>query len=388
MVNPDRVTERSDTDKVSNTAGINHVDCVDMKIEDRYWEQALWLHRQYPVVDMHLDLAGEMLLRHELGEQNVLYQRYLKNFYQAGIRVIASSVYVANCDLDHAWANAGMQIALIKGEIVTCNLEIGRNRKEQTYDRVRLICSREDLQKVLEGNELGILLYMEGLDCIGSDLWRLGELFGQGVRGAALTWSRKDALATGCCKASEHRQIPGGLTEKGMVAVRRLEELSMFLDVSHLNDDGFADVCRISTRPFVATHSNSRTVYDNYRNLTDGQMQNLAQQGGVMGLNGCRYITGSLNGGHLIRMCEHMEYETARLGADHVGFGFDLCDSYDEARARLLGKEPPVQKDDCLPDHARIPMVTAALLQRGMAEEDVIFLMGKSWISYLQKVLP
>ena len=369
-------------------AGIGHTDNTDMEIENRYLEQAMRLHRQYPVVDMHLDLAGEVLLRHELGEQNVLYHRYLKNFYQAGIRVLASSIYVANCDLDQAWANARMQIALLKGEIVTCNLEMERNRRGQTYDRVRLIRSREDLQKVLKGNELGILLYMEGLDCIGSDLWKLEELFGQGIRGAALTWSRKDVLATGCCKAPEHRQIPGGLTEKGMAAVRKLEELSMFLDVSHLNDDGFVDVCRITTRPFVATHSNSRTVYDNYRNLTDAQMQKLAKQGGVMGLNGCRYITGSLNGGHLIRMCEHIEYERARLGKEHVGFGFDLCDSYDGARARLQGEEPPVQKNDCLPDHARIPMVTAALLQRGMAEEDMIFIMGKSWISYLLEVLP
>ena len=369
----------------SMAAGIGH---TDMKIEDRYLEQALRLHRQYPVVDMHLDLAGEMLLRHELGEQNVLYHRYLKNFFKAGLRVLASSIYVANCDLDHAWANARMQIALIKGEIATCNLEIRCNHEEQTYDRVRLIRSREDLQKVLEGNELGILLYMEGLDCIGSDLWKLEELFEQGIRGAALTWSRKNALATGCCKASEHRQIPGGLTEKGIAVVRRLEELSMFLDVSHLNDEGFADVCRITTRPFVATHSNSRTVYDNYRNLTDGQMQKLARQGGVMGLNGCRYITGSLNGGHLIRMCKHIEYETAGIGREHVGFGFDLCDSYDEARAGLQGKELPVQKDDCLPDHAQIPLVTAALLQRGMVEEDVIFIMGKSWILYLLEVLP
>ena len=74
----------------SMAAGIGHRDNTDMKIEDRYLEQAMRLHRQYPVVDMHLDLAGEMLLRHELGEQNVLYHRYLKNFYQAGIRVMAS----------------------------------------------------------------------------------------------------------------------------------------------------------------------------------------------------------------------------------------------------------------------------------------------------------
>lgn len=360
----------------------------DMRIEDQYLDQALRLHAQYPVVDMHLDLAGEILLRHELGEQNVLYHHYLENFHKAGIRILASSIYVANCDLDHAWANAQMQIALIKGEIVTCNLELQRKQEARMYAGVRLIRSRKDLQKVLEGKELGILLYMEGLDCIGEDLDKLEELYVQGIRGAALTWSRPDALAVGCCKASEHRQIPGGLTKKGVAAVQKLEELSMFLDVSHLNDDGYEDVCRIAERPFVATHSNSRTVYDNYRNLTDRQMRVLAEQGGVMGLNGCRYITGSLQGDHLAKMCEHIEYEIARMGSAHVGFGFDLCDSYDEARAKLQAGNSSLQKDDCLPDHAHIPMVTAALLQRGMKEQDVIQIMGKSWILYLKEVLP
>lgn len=207
-MNQDRVTEHSGIDSIGNTADSSHTDSIDMKIESRYLEQALRLHRQHPVVDMHLDLAGELVLRHELGEQNVLYHRYLKNFYQAGIRVIASSIYVANCDLDHAWANALMQIKLLKGEIVTCNLELQRSReKEPLYERVLLIRSRQDLAKLLdqkntEKRELGILLYMEGLDCIGEETDRLEELFRQGVRGAALTWSRKDALATGCCKAS------------------------------------------------------------------------------------------------------------------------------------------------------------------------------------------
>ena len=150
-MNPDRVTEHSGIDNIGNTADSSHTDSIDMKIESRYLEQALRLHKQHPVVDMHLDLAGELVLRHELGEQNVLYHRYLKNFYQAGIRVIASSIYVANCDLDHAWANALMQIKLLKGEIVTCNLELQRSReKEPLYERVLLIQSRQDLAKLLD----------------------------------------------------------------------------------------------------------------------------------------------------------------------------------------------------------------------------------------------
>lgn len=477
----------------------NYEKIDDMKLQETFVEQGKLLHRKRPVVDMHLDLAGEMLLRHQLGEQNVLYYRYLPAFWQAGIRLLASSVYVANCDLDHAWANALMQIELIKGEIVTCNVELAnrcrsyvesaelanrccgygeyagladrcrgygeyaglanrccgyvhseksghadRSCRENGYMRVRLVKAWQDIEQVLQGNELGILLYMEGLDCIGEDLDKLDELHAQGVRGAALTWSRPDALANGCCKASEYRQITGGLTQTGKRAVKRLEALSMFLDVSHLNDDGFADVVRIAERPFAATHSNSRQVYDNYRNLTEDQLKKLGEQGGVAGLNGCQYIAGSKAGNHLDMLCRHVEHEVLLIGAEHVGFGFDLCDPYDEARAALdelkrqtkeaqgasgvqgtsgvrvvaKAKEQVLhelasngmisgeicsnravaaavasignsirERDDCLMSHVQIPLITAALLQRGMKEADVVKLMGGSWLAYLKKVL-
>lgn len=392
----------------------NNEKIEDMKLQETFVAQSKLLHRKHPVVDMHLDLAGEMLLRHQLGDQNVLYHRYLPAFWQAGIRLLASSVYVANCDLHQAWTNALMQIELIKGEIVTCNAELAnrcygyvehadiyfgkrghdeRLCKKNGYTRVRLVKTWQDIEQVLQGNELGILLYMEGLDCIGEDLDKLDELYAQGVRGAALTWSRPDALANGCCKASEYRQVTGGLTQVGKRAVKRLEELSMFLDVSHLNDDGFADVVRIAEKPFVATHSNSRQVYDNYRNLTDDQLKKLGEQGGVAGLNGCQYIAGSKAGNHLEMLCRHVEHEVSLIGAEHVGFGFDLCDSYDEARAALdeLKRQTEEviirERDDCLMSHAQIPLVTAALLQRGMKEADVVKLMGGSWLAYLKKVL-
>lgn len=412
----------------------------DIELQEEFVARAKHLHRKYPVADMHLDLAGEMLLRHQLGEQNVLYYRYLPAFWQAGIRLLASSVYVANCDLANAWANALMQIGLIKGEIVTCNAELAnRSHGEQAdfdsekgdcadvhleksgqeghifgkigYSRVRLIRTWQDVEQVLQGNELGILVYMEGLDCIGEDVERLNELYAQGVRGAALTWSRPNALANGCCKASEYRQITEGLTKEGIRAVRRLESLSMFLDVSHLNDEGFTDVVRVAERPFAATHSNSRLVYDNYRNLTDAQLKELASRGGVAGLNGCQYIAGSKAGNHLDMLCRHVEHEVWLVGAEHVGFGFDLCDSYDEARAALNEIERRTEegktdsnravivagastgsiireRDDCLMSHAQIPLVTAALLQRGMKEADVVKVMGRSWLAYLKKVLP
>ena len=346
---------------------------MDIKVKEEYLEQAVKLHQENPVVDAHLDLAGEILLRNQTGEQDVVKKYYLPHFRTAGINLVLSSIYVENGNLDKAWENALEQIAALKADIEGLN-------------EVVLVESREDLDRALKENKIGILIYMEGLDCIGEDIDRLEMLYGLGVRGASLTWSRANPLATGCCKASEYKQILGGLTSAGIRAVKKMEELSMFLDISHLNDEGFEQVRHVAEKSFIATHSGSRKIYDNYRNLTDEQMKALAAQGGVMGMNGCKYIAGSHMGNHLEMLCRHIEYEVEKIGASHVGYGFDLCDSYDLAKATLNGSLPG-ERNDCLFNHGQIPLLSGALLQRGMSSEDVKAVMGENFIRFFRQSL-
>lgn len=61
----------------------------------------------------------------------------------------------------------------------------------------------------------------------------------------------------------------------------------MILDVSHLNDECFDEVVAHATRPFVASHSNSRAVCGVKRNLTDDQFRTIRDMGGIVGLNYC-----------------------------------------------------------------------------------------------------
>ena len=363
---------------------------MDLVVKEEFRRRAEALHRANPVVDAHLDLAGEILIRQRLGEREIIRSRYLPGWKRAGINLIVSSIYVPDDVLQRggvlaAWEDALSQISALEREI-------------EAARELMAVRSRSDLQKAVSGEGIGILIYMEGLDCIGEDLERLSELYDLGVRGASLTWSRRNALAAGCCKAGQRIRISGGLTELGKSAVRRMERLSLFLDVSHLNDDGFEDVKKIARRPFCATHSGAKAVCENYRNLTDELMEALASRDGVMGLNGCKYIAGSLSGNHLEMLCRHAEYEVNRMGPGHVGFGFDLCDSYDAAKADLdyadrIGRGERSEKReielcDCLPDHGSIPLLSAALLQRGMEEETVRGIMGGNFVRYFEKVLP
>ncbi|MCM1133965.1 MAG: dipeptidase [Clostridium sp.] len=346
---------------------------MDIKIEENYLAKAMELHKNTPVVDAHLDLAGEILLRNQGGEKEVIKNHYLDSFQKAGIRLVVSSVFVETGNLDKSWQNALDQITALKEDI-------------KGLAKVVQVESSGDIDRALEEGKIGILLYMEGLDCIGEDIDKLDTLYSLGVRGASLTWSRPNALACGCCSAVEHKQVPGGLSEAGKRAVKRMEELSMFLDVSHLNDDGFDDVCGVAEKSFIATHSCSRRVFDSFRNLTDGQMRRLAAQGGIMGVNGCQCIAGSLRGNHLEMLCRHLEYEAEAIGAEHAGYGFDLCDSYGEARALLRG-EKCEERGDCLLNHGQTPLVTAALLQRGMSEENVKKIIGENFLEYFKGML-
>lgn len=345
-----------------------------MKIEKEYMEAARELHNSCPVVDAHLDLAGELLFRVQNGEENPLRTHYLENLRIGGFNLIVSSVYVRDSELPEGGLRSALDQISVLREAIDQNEEFA------------FIRTVEDLERTICEDRIGILLYMEGLDCIGKDLRLLRILWELGVRGASLTWSRRNDLASGCCKANQKIQVPGGLSPEGFLAVKEMERLGMFLDISHLNDDGFEDVCRIAEKPFIATHSNSQQVFFNYRNLSDAQMQKLADQGGMMGLNGCDCIVGCVGGEEpLEMMCRHVEYEVSMIGVERVGYGLDFCDSYTEAEPKFVYKE---SHNDCLVDHSHVPELTAALLQRGMPAADVRKIIGENFINYFRSVLP
>jgi membrane dipeptidase len=56
----------------------------------------------------------------------------------------------------------------------------------------------------------------------------------------------------------------------------------MMIDVSHISDASLFDVLRISKAPIIASHSCSRAICDNPRNLTDEGLRAIAKNGGVI----------------------------------------------------------------------------------------------------------
>lgn len=347
-----------------------------MDISLKSWQTAYSILGEAPAADMHLDLPGELVFRHQKGERAVIRKRYLPAWKRAGIRLIGASIYVEDiCLPEGGLRNVLLQIQALKEEL------------RELEGQALLIRSKADLDRAVSEGMVGILLYLEGMDFLGTDTGLLEMLSELGVSGASLVWSRRNILACGCCKASENRELRGGITEAGRDAIRKMQQLHMFLDVSHLNDDGIEDAFLEQEIPILATHSNARTVHNHYRNLTDRQIIRLAARGGIIGLNGCSMLAGSHeNGKHLEMLCAHGRYLIQQAGPEHVCLGLDLCYSYEMARRELDIVDG--QGNDCLAGHKELVFLLAAFLESGMKAEQVKKILGENAIAFFRRILP
>ncbi len=393
-------------------------------MEEVFLDWAEAIHRENPVVDAHLDLAAVVYERRLAGERDVVRRYFLDSFRQAHLDVVVSSIYVSLRDLPEA----GLRRAL--GQICALKEDL-----ESLSGEMEIVTGRRKLDEALYRGKTAVLLSLEGLDPLGEDLSLLRTFYDLGVRGASLTWSRRNAFATGSCPAGEDREIPGGLTEAGKKAIGMMEELGMYLDVSHLNKEGFRDVLKYAKKPFIASHSNARRLHPTGRNLDDRQIEAIKDRGGVVGLNACSLLTGvppsegeshsnarrlhptgrnlddrqieaikdrggvvGLNACSLLtgvppsegetaleRLCEHAEYLTACAGPEAAGCGFDLCRELSRAVPRICFE---TEDEDVLAHHGEMKKMTAMLLSRGMREETIAGLIGGNFLRYFRRVLP
>lgn len=144
--------------------------------------------------------------------------------------------------------------------------------------RMAVATTAADVKGALSEGPIAALIALEGADPLEGRAENLRPLFERGVRSVVFAW--KDNPFSGTAFGTNQ-----GLSREGQRLLGLAEDLGVVVDVSHLSDHAFDDVCRASTRPFVASHSNCRAVCPHPRNLTDAMIRDLADRGGVMGIN-------------------------------------------------------------------------------------------------------
>lgn len=161
-------------------------------------------------------------------------------------------------------------------------------------DKIRLVHKYKDIE---ENSKLGLmsaLLTIEEGGTTKLDLAHLRNFYRLGVRMLTLTWNYENGIGypnfsykKGITPQFTTPNTIDGLTDFGIEFVSEMEKLGMIIDVSHLSDAGFYDVLNYTKKPFVASHSNARTMCNHVRNLSDDMIKKLSERGGVMGMNFC-----------------------------------------------------------------------------------------------------
>lgn len=194
--------------------------------------------------------------------------------------------------------------------------------KEVTESCIPQMCKASDLE---DGKLHAILTTEEGAILEG-DISRLSTLSSWGVKIFGFTWNYENELAYPNSKDESVMRMP--LKEKGMEALSECEKLGILVDVSHLNDGGFYDIANRATKPFIATHSNSRAMTGSTRNLTDDMLKVLADKGGVAGLNLCpAFLRPNGDDARVSRvgdMVRHVMHIYKVAGEDVLAIGTDL----------------------------------------------------------------
>lgn len=233
-----------------------------------------------------------------------------------------------------------------------------------------LIDKKEDLEKIINEERIGILLTIENGAALSGNLLNLKKLYDRKIKVMSLTWNDDNFLACGAFTKNDT-----GLTKKGRECIKLMNELGMIVDVSHISRKSFFDVFNITKKTVIATHSCVNKLCENRRNLTDEQIKLIAKYRGMIGV--CFY-KGFLSNNKCVtidNVVDHIEYISNLVGSEFVGIGSDF-DGMEKG-------DKPCGLDSIL----CMKKIKEKLEQRGFNEKEVYNIMGGNYIRVLKENL-
>lgn len=364
------------------------------------------VHAKAIVVDSHNDILTACMEK-KVSMDNDLKGRThsdLKRFKEGGLDVQIFSVWCdGNQPSPYAWANREMD---------TLDAVVKRNP-----DKIAIVRNSKELKKAVKEGKLAAMFGVEGGHMMEDDLDNLNRMYERGTRYMTLTWNNSTSWATSAMLETTRKdsldKAHKGLTDFGKQVVKRMNELGMMVDVSHVGEQTFWDVINTSSKPVIASHSNAWALCPVFRNLKDEQILAIGRNGGVIDLNFyAGFVDSSFMGKEkmfalshaneldslikagvqrdyaltiitekyasevqsnkppLSMLLNHLDYIVKLIGVDHVGLGSDF-DGISVA---------PQQLDDV----TSYPLITKALLERGYSKKDVTKILGGNILRVLK----
>ncbi len=224
---------------------------------------------------------------------------------------------------------------------------------------------------------IGYILSLEGADSIVS-LDYLETAYDYGLRALGPAHYGPGRYAFGTDSSAP-------LAQQGKELLRKMDELGIILDATHLCDLAFWDALDHFQGAVWASHNNCRALVDHNRQLSDEMIKALIARGAVIGgvFDAWMLSPGWIRGTStpkernvtLATLLDHMDHICQLAGnADHIGIGSDLDGAF--------GKEQCPSDLESIADLQKIPDLLRA---RGYSDEDVQKVMHGNWLRFLKK---
>ena len=274
---------------------------------------------------------------------------------------------------EQAWAQTQGQLAWYK-----CMEDVGE---------MIMIKDKEGLEKHLalwmnnEPNEkkpVGYILSLEGADSLIT-LQHLETAYQYGLRALGPAHYGPGRYANGT-------DATGKMGAKGIGLLKKMEELNIILDATHLCDDAFWQAMDLFKGPVWASHNNCRTLVNHNRQFSDEMIKALVERGAVIGaaMDAWMIVPDWKRGTsipedmncNLEKVVDHIDHICQVAGnALHVGIGTDLDGAF--------GKEQCPYDLETIAD---LQKLVPLFKNRGYSDEDIINMMYKNWLQFLRKV--
>ena len=288
-----------------------------------------------PVFDLHCDTVTELLGK-DLSAGTPLRSNQLH------IDLERMKKYPGYAQCFAFWTTT--DLPLPKGikmeDVFWREVSVLQDQIDRNQDMIRQARSADEVRRNLEEGIISAIFTLEGAAGIGFDPAKLEKLHNLGFRISTLGWNENNTL-TGS------HVTGGGLTRRGREYVKECQRLGILVDVSHISDEAFWQIMDMTAAPIIATHSNSRKICLNSRNLTDEMFRAICATGGVAGFNLCADFVGE--NPTVDTACDHifhfLELDPAgthiALGGDldgisHMPAGFAGVQDYHKLWKRLL----------------------------------------------------
>jgi membrane dipeptidase len=335
------------------------------------------LHRDATVVDCHNDLPVLLLMRNRaFGAEAVAdywRERWVPELRAGGVDVQVLPIYNAPSAAEASLRNTLLQLEAIE-------------REAAKTSEVALCRSGAEIDEALAAGRIALLVALEGVPGVGTDIELFAVFQRLGVRMASFTHWARAALADGSADEDAGSRLPA----VGVAAVKELERLGILLDVSHLAAPAVDHVLRLATKTLVASHSSCRALCDHHRNLSDEHLRAIAATGGVIGINMLPFFIDPNGNATIDRVVDHLEHVAEIAGIDHIGLGPDFIKDWVDEMHPTRKRYAPFGGVDLkqgipgLVGTRELPNLTERMVERGWQDADVRKALGENWLRVLR----